>query len=115
MNVQNQRSPLEEVTPHAYYDEVYEMFIVAGHSAALSFVMEDRLHEEISRGLWWFFGSLLGGTTILFIIFSVIFERTMHYRITRPIQKLQKEIRDPRGFMANRSKATDVYTRKDTK
>ena len=76
------------MTPHEYYDEVYEMFVVAGHSAALNFVMEDRLYGEISRGLWWFFGSLLGGTTILFLIFSLLFERNLHVRITRPIQKL---------------------------
>ena len=91
------------------------MYIIAGHSAALSFVMEERLYDEISRGFWWFFGSLLGGTTILFTIFTLSFERNLHVRITRPIQKLSMEIKDPRGFMANRSKATDVYTRRETK
>ena len=114
MNVQNQRSPLEEVTPHAYYDEVYEMFIVAGHSAALSFVMEDRLHEEISRGLWWFFGSLLAGVSICFIIFSICFERRLYTRVTRPISELSREIKNPKEFMAARNKANDVYARKGT-
>ena len=41
MNVQDQRSPLENVTPHAYYDSNYEMYIVVGHSAALTFVMDE--------------------------------------------------------------------------
>ena len=61
MNVQDQRSPLENVTPHAYYDSNFEMYIVVGHSAALTFVMDEYLHAEITRGLWWFFGSLLAG------------------------------------------------------
>ena len=114
MNVQDQRSPLENVTPHAYYDSNYEMYIVVGHSAALTFVMDEYLHAEITRGLWWFFGSLLAGVSICFIIFSICFERRLYTRVTRPISELSREIKNPKEFMAARNKANDVYARKGT-
>ena len=90
------------------------MFIVVGHSAALTFVMDDYLHAEITRGLWWFFGSLLAGVSICFIIFSICFERRLYTRVTRPISELSREIKNPKEFMAARNKANDVYARKGT-
>jgi hypothetical protein len=53
------------------------MTVVVGHSAALRYVMDRALEDEISRGLWWFFGSLLGGVAIFFVLFATIFERQL--------------------------------------
>ena len=88
MKVMNQQSPLLNVTKHDYYNEDYHMIVVVGHSAALRFVMDEKLHEEIARGLWWFMLSLLGGVAICFVLFSYCFERRLQTRVTKPIQKL---------------------------
>ena len=53
------------------------MYIVVGHSAALNYIMDEHLHDEIARGLWWFMLSLLGGVATCFFFFSCIFERRL--------------------------------------
>lgn len=67
--------PLVGVSPHGFYDPLYKMFVVVGHSASLRFVMGEALTDEIQRGLIWFLGTLLGGVAIFFVIFSFAFER----------------------------------------
>ena len=53
------------------------MYVVVGHSAALGEVMDEKLNEEISRGLYWFMGSLLLGIALFFVIFSALFEKKL--------------------------------------
>ena len=88
------------------------MFIVCGQSKALSYIMDAELDEEITRGLWWFWLSLLGGCAILFLIFSYLFERRLQRQVSKPIRSLSKQIKNPREFMKERSRVTDVYNRK---
>ena len=76
--------------------------------------MDEYLNSEIARGLWWFMLSLLGGVAICFVIFSYYFERRMQRKVTQPISELSKQIKNPKEFMAARSKAVDVYSRKST-
>ena len=75
---------------HSYYDETYVMYLIAGHSSALRFVMSENLHSEISRGLWWFMLFLLSGVLVCFIGFSWIFERRLQIRVTKPILELSQ-------------------------
>jgi len=39
--------------------------------------MDIALDDEIDRGLWWFYLSLLGGCALLFFLFSYSFERKL--------------------------------------
>jgi hypothetical protein len=66
-----------DLKAHENYDPAYVMYIVVGHSAALNYIMDEHLHDEIARGLWWFMLSLLGGVAICFFFFSCIFERRL--------------------------------------
>ena len=70
---------------HPYHDLDHFMYIVVGHSAALSIVMKDALDKEITRGLWWFYLSLLGGCAICFLIFSFVTERHLQAKVSEPI------------------------------
>lgn len=90
MDVQGQQVPLQGVKTHANFDPSFTMYVVVGHSVALRNVMDDKLHEEITRGLWWFMLSLIGGVAICFIIFSWVFERKLQKRVTHPIMELSK-------------------------
>ena len=51
--------------------------------------MSARLDTELERELLWFYLSLLGGVAILFILFSIIFERRLQLRVTQPIIDLK--------------------------
>lgn len=90
------------------------MYVVVGHSIGLRAVMDEKLHEEITRGLWWFMCSLIGGVAICFIIFSYCFEQKLQKRVTRPIMELSNQIKNPKEFMAARNKSVDIYTRRST-
>lgn len=85
------------------------MTVVVGHSAALRYVMDEALNTEIQRGLWWFLGSLFGGVAIFFVGFSIFFERQLQNRVAKPIMDLANKIKNPKEFMASRSKANDIY------
>ena len=90
------------------------MKVMVGQSSYLKYVMDEQLSEEISRGLWIFFCSLLGGSLLLFVIFSAIFERRLQIRVTKPISQLSKQIRDPKSFVSERNSALDFYARKSS-
>jgi len=66
------------------------MYIVVGHSVGLNLVMDEQLHKEITRGLYWFMFSLVGGVAICFVIFSYCFEQRLQVRVTKPIQELSR-------------------------
>ena len=68
------------------------MYTVVGHSGALRFTMDDRLYEEISRGLYWFMLSLLGGAIIISFLLGLIYSICLQKKIVGPIQKLAKQI-----------------------
>ena len=114
MNAQNQQVPLEGLDFHGYYSETFVMYVVVGQSAALGTVMDEKLNDEISRGLYWFMGSLIVGLALFFVLFSSYFEKKLQVRITRPIQELSRQIKNPKQFMAERNKALDLFTRKQT-
>ena len=88
------------------------MYIVVGHSVGLNLVMDDMLHQEITRGLWWFMSSLVGGVAICFVIFSICFEKRLQVRVTKPIQELSQQIKNPKEFMAARNRGVDIYARR---
>ena len=90
------------------------MYVVVGHSAALSLVMDAKLTEEISRGITLFLIALFASVLILFIAFSWAFERKLQVRVTKPISELSKQIKNPKEFMASRNKSVDMYARKAT-
>ena len=114
VKVQNQEVPLSGVTVHEYYDPAYIMYVVVGHSAALSLVMDEKLTLEISRGITLFLIALFASVLILFIAFSWAFERKLQVRVTKPISELSKQIKNPKEFMASRNKSVDMYARKAT-
>jgi len=107
MRAKNSRVPQTNVKTHKFHTPGDEMYIVCGHSAALSYIMDDELRKEIFRGLWWFYLSLLGGCAVLFALFSWAFERRLQLRVTKPISELSKQIKNPKEFMKERSRATD--------
>ena len=53
------------------------MKVMVGQSSFLKYTMDEELHAEIARGLLIFFLSLLGGSLLLFVVFSAIFERRL--------------------------------------
>ena len=57
---------------------------------------------------------LIGGVAVLFVVFAVIFEKCLQIRVTRPIQELSSQIKNPTEFMAARNKSVDIYTRRQT-
>lgn len=99
---------------HLSFDPAFKMYVAVGHSVSLREVMNDMLHAEITRGLWWFMCSLVGGVAICFIIFSYCFEKKLQKRVTRPIMELSRQIKNPKEFMAARNKSVDIYTRRST-
>ena len=107
-------SPMQDLTKHKNYDAAYVMILACGQSADLKYRMDDALHAEINRALWLFFLSLFGGSSVCFIVFSIIFERRLQIRVTKPISELSKQIKNPKEFMAARIKSLDFYGRKST-
>jgi len=91
------------------------MYVVVGQSAALGYVMDEHLYDEISRGLWWFFAILLAGVAVCFITFSICFERRLQVRVTKPISKLSREIKNPKDFMSERQKSLENAYSKSSK
>ena len=69
--------PMAELKTHKYYNPEFVMTVIVGQSGNLKYVMDSNLEKEISRGLLIFFLSLLGGSLLLFLIFSAIFERRL--------------------------------------
>ena len=69
--------PMTELKKHKYYNPAYVMTVIVGQSGDLKYVMNENLETEISRGLLIFFLSLLGGSLLLFLVFSAIFERRL--------------------------------------
>jgi len=90
------------------------MYVYVGNSVGLEDKMSEMLNKEISRGLWWFMCSLIGGVAICFVIFVFVFEKLLQTRVTKPIQELSRQIRNPTEFMAARNKSLDIYTRRQT-
>ena len=82
-----------------------KMYIVVGHSDALSFIMSDYAIEEVARGINWFYYSLVAGIFLFFLVFWVIIERKLYYKVTVPIQELDKSIKNPKDFMAKHQKS----------
>ena len=99
--------PMKELKTHKYYNSAYVMTVIVGQSGNLKYVMDDNLEQEISRGLLIFFLSLLGGSLLLFLVFSAIFERRLQIRVTKPISQLSKQIRNPKDFVNERNSAVD--------
>ena len=77
MNLMMHEAPMEGLEPHKYYDESFMMYVVVGQPAVLKFIMSEKLHEEISRSLFWFALCLLGGTLVCFLTFLYFFERRL--------------------------------------
>ena len=102
MRAQNQQVPLTGVSPHEFYEAHYQMILVIGHSVGLRTAMSSALASEISRGLRWFLGFLLGGVAIFFVGFSIFFERQLSKRVTKPIMELSRQIKSPKEFIASR-------------
>ena len=99
--------PMTELKTHKYYNPEFVMTIIIGQSGNLKHVMDDNLEQEISRGLLIFFLSLLGGSLLLFVVFSAVFERRLQIRVTKPISQLSKQIRNPKEFVTERNSAVD--------
>ena len=76
---------MEGIVPHAYFDPINTVYVVVGHSVDLRGVMDDNLHSEIGRGLWWFMLTLIGGLAIVFVVFLCFFERSLQRKVTKPI------------------------------
>ena len=74
--------PIEGVQVHSNFDPEFGMYVFVGHSLGLKDVMNDKLKEEIGRGLWWFMLSLVGGVAICFVIFATYFQRRLQIRVT---------------------------------
>jgi len=53
------------------------MTVAVGQSASLKYIMDEMLEAEISRAILIFFLCLLGGSLLLFVCFSAIFERRL--------------------------------------
>ena len=68
------------------------MYVAVGHSAGLRFTMDDRLYDEIGRGLYWFFFSLLAGSIIISILLGLAYCCCLQKKIVGPISKLAKQI-----------------------
>ena len=68
---------MTELKKHKYYNPAYVMTVIVGQSGNLKYVMNENLETEISRGLLIFFLCLLGGSLLLFLVFSAIFERRL--------------------------------------
>lgn len=90
MRAENIRVPDKGIQKHDLYNDDHEMYLIVGHSKALSSIMSEYLNEEIVRGVWWFYLSLLGGMTILLVIFSYVLERKLQFKVSRPISMLSK-------------------------
>ena len=71
-----------DVSQREYFQEQDAMYLVCGQSALLSDRMTVELAEEITRGLWWFWLSLLGGCAILFVFMSYAFERHLQKKVS---------------------------------
>lgn len=101
---------MSRLITHSYYDDAYVMYVVVGHSSALRFVMSEYLSSEIERGLILFMLCLLAGVLFCFGIFSCIFEKRLQVRVTKPIQNLSMQIRNPKEFMAANQKPDNDFT-----
>ena len=106
--------PMEGVKTHQLYDPDQEMYVIVGQSMALTSIMNERLNAEISRGLVIFFLALIGGCLLIFVFISWFFERRLQISLTKPIMQLSRQIKNPKEFMKERNKSSDVYTRKNT-
>jgi len=104
MKALKEEVPQKGLKLHSMYSESFKMYVVVGQSASLTFTMDKALDDEIARGLWWFMLSLLGGVAFCFVLFSWIFERRLHVRVTTPIMELSRQIKNPKEFMAARNK-----------
>ena len=103
---------MTELNWHKYYNEDFVMRVIVGQRGSLKDVMDEELEKEISRGLLIFFLCLLGGSLLLFLVFSAIFERRLQIRVTKPISQLSKQIRNPKEFVTERNSAGDFYGNK---
>ena len=104
-----QAVPMQGLATHKYYDDSFEMYVVVGQSSVLKFLMTEHLQKEISRGLWIFMISLMGGAFLCFVIFSIWFERHLQHKVTKPISDLSMQIKNPKEFMASRIKSLEIY------
>lgn len=101
--------PMQGLATHKYYDDSFVMYVVVGQSSVLKFLMTEHLQNEISRGLWIFMISLMGGAFLCFVIFSIWFERHLQRKVTKPISELSMQIKNPKEFMASRIKSLEIY------
>ena len=72
------------------------MSIVCGQQAEMTVDIKDKLKDFISRDLLFFQISLLVFNIFVFVLFLFLFEKRLQKRVTKPIQELTMQIKDPK-------------------
>ena len=63
--------------------------------ASMEYDIQDKLRDFINQDLLIFQISLLVFNIFVFVLFLFLFEKRLQKRVTKPIQELTREIKDP--------------------
>lgn len=95
---------MKNITNHQHFEEKYMMYVVCGQQQSLKTKIRDNLKAFIRMDLTWFQIISLVLNILLFLIFLFIFESRLQARVTKPIQELTNQIRNPKEFFAKKQK-----------
>ena len=98
---------MDGIKTHPNYNSDYEMIVVCGQEASLLDLIKDNLQAFIKTDLIYFQLLLLVFNLMIFITFTMFFERRLQTKVTKPIQELTQQIKNPKDFGKN---AGDMQT-----
>lgn len=106
-----QSSPLSNFTLFANYKPENKLnVVVCTWKQGLIQLLSERIQKFMNWQLWFFYISTLVFNLIIFIIFLFFFERKLLLSISKPIQQLTAEIKDP----SKMKEAKRILNKRDT-
>ena len=91
-----QLCPLANITLHSNHRPENRLnVVVCSWKQGLIQLLSERIQKFMNWQLWFFYISTLVFNLIIFMIFLFFFERKLLFAISKPIQQLTAEIKDP--------------------
>ena len=92
-------SPVQDITHHENFDPKYKMLVVCGQRDSLKQTIRENMISFVEYHLTAFQLIGLGFAIVLFLIFFTFFLQALNKKISKPIQNLTENIKNPKQFV----------------
>ena len=93
-------APIDGITTHPNYKRDNLMIVICGQKSSLLELIKSNLRAFIKTDLIYFQLILLFFNMCIFVGFTWFFEKRLQTKVTKPIQELTKQIKNPKDFFS---------------